>query len=151
MEATQKQKQINQMQDLLTINYDAEAGYKTAAEAVKAGALSDFFKVYSKQRYEFGHDIKNQLRNLGAEIHKGTSIGGDLHNGWVKIKSFFTGKDEDAIITECLDLEKSVVKEYEEILNDKDLDENSKKMLQSHLTRINEAIGKIQELHQLAE
>lgn len=146
-----KQKHINQMQDLLTINYDAETGYKTAAEEVNSEALSDFFKVYSKQRYEFGHDIKNQMRNLGAEIDKGTSIGGDLHNSWVKIKSFFTGHDEDGIISECLDLEKSVVKKYEEILKDKELEEDSRKMLQSHLTRINEAIGKIQELHQLAE
>ena len=146
-----KQKQINQMQDLLTINYDAEEGYKTAAEEVKTTALSDFFKVYSKQRYEFGHEIKNELRSLGAEIVKGTSIGGDLHNSWVKIKSFFTGHDEDGIISECLDLEKSVVKKYEKILKDKNLDDDSRKMLQSHLKRINEAIDKIQELHHIAE
>lgn len=146
-----KQKIINQMQDLLTINYDAEEGYKTAAKAVKTKALSEFFDVYSKQRYEFGHDIKNRLLSLDAEINKGTSIGGDLHNSWVKTKAFFTGNDDDAAITECLDLEKSVIEKYDDVLNDKELGRDTRSMLEDHKKKIQEAAKKIEQLHDIAE
>lgn len=151
METKQKEKLINQLQDLITINYDAEEGYKTASEEVKSKALGDFFEVYSKQRYEFGHDIKQKLHSLNAEISKGTSIGGDLRNSWIKIKSFFTGHDDDAMIEACLDLEKAVIAEYDDVLRDEELSSDTRNMLQDHKKKIQEAVERINKLHDITE
>ena len=51
----------NKLNELLEKNYDAEAGYKKAAENAKSKSLSLFFNRKSEERRAFGHEIKNEL------------------------------------------------------------------------------------------
>lgn len=149
MKATQKQ--IDELNDLLTRNYDAEKGFALAAEEVKDQALQDFFKVYSKQRNKFGHDIKDQIVALGGKVDKGTSIAGDIHRGWMDLKGLLTGHDEDAIINECIRGESVALEDYKRVMEDESLDKDTRILVRSHHTKIQEAVSKIKELHQILE
>lgn len=149
MNATKKQ--IDELNDLLTRNYDAEKGYANAAEEVNDEALKDFFLSYSKQRNKFGHEIKDQINKLGGEIHKGTSLAGDIHRGWMDLKGLLTGHDEDAIINECIRGENTALADYKKVMDDESLDSETREVIRSHHQKIQEAILKIKELHQILE
>lgn len=43
----------NRLNELLERTYDAEKGFKQAAENVKNPVIKEFFEKRSKQRYEF--------------------------------------------------------------------------------------------------
>lgn len=47
---------ISKLNELLEKNYDAEKGYKKAAEDIKNAQLQDFLQSHSQQRYDFGHE-----------------------------------------------------------------------------------------------
>ena len=66
----------NKLNELLKKNYDAEAGYKQAAENVKNSQLKSYFENRAKDRYDFGHQLKNEIKSFGQEPDKGTSISG---------------------------------------------------------------------------
>ena len=55
------EKIVNILNELLTKNYDAERGYKEAAEKVQNISLKGYFENQSKNRYDFGHEIKSLI------------------------------------------------------------------------------------------
>ena len=52
------EKMSNKLNELLEKNYDAEKGYKKAAENVENTKLKQFFNEQAQKRYDFGHEIK---------------------------------------------------------------------------------------------
>src|SRR5690606_2428817 len=126
-------------------------GYARAAEEVNDEALKDFFLAYSKQRNKFGHEIKDQLKKLGGEIDKGSSIAGDLHRGWMDLKGLLTGHDEDAIINECIRGESTALADYKRVMEDESLNNETREVIRSHHQKIQEAVAKIKELHHILE
>ena len=59
------------LNELLEKNYDAEAGYKNAAEKVANPALKNYLLSRAQDRYDFGHELKEELRQMGQEPDKG--------------------------------------------------------------------------------
>ncbi|HBY70238.1 MAG: hypothetical protein CMC07_00490 [Flavobacteriaceae bacterium] len=119
-------KRIN---DLLEKNYDAEKGYKKAAEIVDNNKLQQFFKEQAQNRYDFGHKLKSEIKNFGENPDKGGSTTGDLHRTWMDIKSTFTSNDEEAILKEVEKGEQAAVEEYNEVINDTTLPPTTKDIL----------------------
>ncbi|MGA8853430.1 MAG: PA2169 family four-helix-bundle protein, partial [Christiangramia sp.] len=66
------------LNELLEKNYDAEKGYKLAAEKVKNQQLKSFFSKRAQERYDFGHELKSEIKNFGEDPDKGTSVKGDV-------------------------------------------------------------------------
>jgi len=119
-------KRIN---DLLEKNYDAEKGYKKAAEIVDNTKLKQFFKEEAQNRYDFGHQLKGEIQNFGETPDKGGSTKGTMHRTWMDIKSTFTSNDEEAILNEVEKGEQAAVEEYNEVINDTTLPPTTKKIL----------------------
>ena len=86
--------------DLLEKNYDAEKGYKKAAEIVDNNKLKQFFNEQAQNRYDFGHQLKSEIENFGETPDKGGSTKGSMHRTRMDTKSTFTSKDEQAILNE---------------------------------------------------
>lgn len=139
------------LNELLERNYDAEKGYKKAAEDIDNSLLKDFFRDYSGQRYNFGHELKDEIVKLGGEPEKGSSTKGDLHRTWIDLKSIVTGKDTEAVINECIRGEKKALEDYEEALRRTDLPATSREVVQRQHDRIQNAVNRLNQLENLAD
>lgn len=138
------EKMSNKLNELLTKNYDAEKGYKKAAEIVDNVKLKQFFENEAQKRYDFGHELKSEIRNYGETPDKGTSFTGDAHRAWMDIKTTFTSNDEEAILAEVIKGEKAAVDEYTDIIHDTTLPPTTKSILSSHVTNIKTALQSAQ-------
>jgi uncharacterized protein (TIGR02284 family) len=110
----------NNLNELLTRTYDAEKGYKEAAEKVENPTIKKFFEERAQERYNFGHELKTEIKAFGQEPDKGGSFKGTLHRNWMNLKSFFNSNDEEAMLNEVERGEKEAIETYSDILNDKD-------------------------------
>ena len=114
--ATDSEKAISTLNDLIETCRDGEKGFRTAAENVKGAELKTLFSRFSQQRAQCAAELQNEVRRLGGDPEKSGSAVGAIHRGWMDIKSAVTGKADRAIITECERGEDSSVKNYEEAL-----------------------------------
>ena len=130
------------LNSLLEKNYDAEAGYKKAAEDVKNPTLKTYFQSRAQDRYNFGHEIKEEIRSYGKEPEKGTSLTGDLHRAWMDLKSAFSSDKEEAILEEAIRGEKAAVKDYNEIINDREVPPSTSNLLIKQRNSVEEALIK---------
>lgn len=112
---------VEGLNDLLEKNYDAEAGYKNALENTESPRLKAFFISKADQRYEFGHQIKAEIKKLGGTPDKGTSITGDLHRAWIDFKTALSFNDDESILEECERGEEACLEEYNEFLTENTL------------------------------
>jgi len=140
---------IGKLNKLLKRCYDSEKGYQQAAKNVSNGSLKETFTVISDKRYQYGHEIKAEIKRLGGEPIKGTSLEGDLHRTWISIKSTFTGGDEEAILKECEKGEESMVEDYQEVLNTVDLPEETEKLIKMQAEGVKSDLNKMRNLEQI--
>jgi uncharacterized protein (TIGR02284 family) len=138
------------LNSLLTKNYDAEAGYKLAKEKVDSTRLQNFFDEQQKERYNFGHELKEEIRSFGEEVDKGTSIKGDVHRTWMNIKSTFTSDNEEAILEEAVRGEKTAVEEYNSIINETTLPPSTKNVLIKHRDNILNSLTRVTAMEEIA-
>ncbi|QNJ97199.1 ferritin-like domain-containing protein [Constantimarinum furrinae] len=134
------EKMSNKLNELLEKNYDAEKGYKKAAEIVENPQLKSFFKDQAQNRYDFGHELKSEIRNYGETPEKSGSFKGATHRTWMDIKSTFTSNDEEAILEEVVKGEKAAKEEYNEVINDTTLPPTTQSILSKHKESIDAAI-----------
>ena len=110
----------NKLNELLERTYDAEKGFKQAAEKVDNKTIKQFFMDRAKQRYDFGHELKAEIKAFGQSPEKGGSAKGTLHRSWVDFKSLFSNNNEEAMLEEVNRGEKEAIETYNDILHDKE-------------------------------
>lgn len=137
---------VDVLNHLLERNYDAEKGYKKAAEDIENSLLKDFFKDYSGQRYSFGHEIKEEIRQMNGEPDKGSSVKGDLHRTWIDVKSLLTGKDDEAVVKECIRGETTALEDYEDALRRNDLPPSTRQVVQRQHDQIQGAVNRLNQI-----
>ena len=137
---------IDAVNDLITVNYDGERGYKEAAEDVTDARLKAWFKEYAQQRYDFGHELKSELAVLGGKPDKGTSLKADIHRIFIDLKSAIAGNDEAAVIDECIRGEENAIERYDKALQHDALPANVRTVVARQRNQIQAALGKIQDL-----
>lgn len=142
---------VGVLNDLLERNYDAEKGYKKAAEDIDNSLLKDFFRDYSGQRYNFGHELKDEIRKLGGEPDKGSSVKSDIHRAWIDVKSILTGKDTEAVVSECIRGEQKALEDYEDALRRPDLPPTSREVVQRQHDRIQNAVNRLNQIEKIAD
>lgn len=108
----------NKLNELLERTYDAEKGYKEAADNVNNKQIKTFFENKAKQRYNFGHELKAEIKTFGQQPEKGGSTTGSLHRNWMNIKNLLTMNEEEAMLQEVERGEKAAIDSYDDILKD---------------------------------
>ena len=131
------------LNDLLTKNYDTEAGFNLAAEKVDNRELKDFFIMKAQKRNEFGHQIKNEIRTYGEDPDKGTSIKGDAHRGWMNLKTAFSNNNEEAILEEIIKGEKKAIDEYNDILKEENIPSTTHNVLEMQRNNIQTTLQEV--------
>ncbi|WP_412561264.1 ferritin-like domain-containing protein [Winogradskyella sp. MIT101101] len=139
----------NKLNALLEKTYDAEKGFKKAAENVDNPSLKAYFENKAQERYNFGHELKKEIRSFNQDVDKGGSLTGTVHRAWMDLKSLFSSDDEESMLEEAIRGEKAAVNEYEEILKETSLPLSTKSILQSQKNIINEGLTKINALEDI--
>lgn len=147
--STYTEKVGNKLNDLLEKTYDAEKGFKKASENVNNPSLKTYFRNKAQERYNFGHELKTEIRSFNQDVDKGGSLTGKAHRAWMDVKNLFSGDNEESMLEEAIRGEKAAVSEYEDVLSETSLPLSTKSVLQSQKNIINEGLTKINALEDL--
>lgn len=139
----------NKLNALLEKTYDAEKGFKKAAENVENPSLKSYFKNKAQERYNFGHELKKEIRSFNQDVDKGGSLTGTAHRAWMDVKSLFSNDDEESMLEEAIRGEKAAVNEYDEVIKETSLPLSTKSILQSQKNIINEGLNRINKLEDI--
>ena len=140
----------NKLNDLLEKTYDAEKGFKKAAENVEHSALKNYFNSKAQERYNFGHELKEEIRSFGQEVDKGGSVTGAAHRTWMDVKALFSGDDEESMLEEAIRGEKSAIDEYQDVLNETSLPSSTQRLLSTQKNQIESGLSRIKTLEDLS-
>lgn len=138
------------LNDLLEKTYDAEKGFKKAAENTENPALKSYFNGKAQQRYDFGHALKSEIKSFGQEVDKGDSLTGKAHRAWMDVKALFSSENEEAMLEEAIRGEKSSVEEYCDVLEDTSLPSSTSNLLKTQKQTIESGLSTIKTLEDLS-
>lgn len=120
---------IDTLNDLTEILKDGEHGFRTAAKDVKAPELARIFERYATQRAEFASTLQAHVVSLGAKVEKSGSLTGDLHRGWINLKAALSSNEPHAVLVEAERGEDAAVEHYRKALDQGDLDQPTRDLL----------------------
>lgn len=127
------------LNNLLEKNYDAEKGYQDAAERIENPTMKDFLQEQAQKRYDFGHEIKTEIKNYGEEPDKGGSAKGTVHRAWMDLKAAVTSSSEEQVMEEVQRGEQSAINEYNEVISETSLPPSVQQILTKQRDQIVEA------------
>lgn len=142
------EKIAGRLNDLLEKNYDTEKSYRYAAENVQDPQLKSYFNERAQERYDFGHDLKSEIRNFGVTPEQGSSIEGDVQRSWMNLKTTFSGNKEEAVLKETIRGEKAAVDEYNEVIKSEEIPPSTQNTLMKQRNAITAALNKVKSLEQ---
>ncbi|PZW41499.1 uncharacterized protein (TIGR02284 family) [Mesonia algae] len=134
-----KKEIANNLNQLLEKNYDAEKGYKDAADKVQNTRMKQFLEEQAQLRYDFGHQIKSEIKAFDGEVDKGGSVKGSMHRAWMDLKSAVTSDKEENVMEEVQRGEQSAIEEYNEVINKSNLPATTKDVLTQQRDKIQQA------------
>jgi uncharacterized protein (TIGR02284 family) len=105
---------IDQLNQLVHINRDAETGLLAAAENVKNSELETLFSGYAKQHAKFVGELEEEIKRLGGDFSDSGTFGGTLHRGWMDLKSTLSGHSAASLLASCESGERSAEVAYSE-------------------------------------
>jgi uncharacterized protein (TIGR02284 family) len=104
------------LNDLIETLKDGELGFTTAADDAKSPELKALFLEYALQRSEFAAKLQRQVEEMGEKAEDSGSLAGDLHRGWIELKSAVSVREDLAVLQECERGEDTAVKAYSDAL-----------------------------------
>ncbi|MBQ4820557.1 PA2169 family four-helix-bundle protein [Aquimarina sp. MMG016] len=139
----------NKLNDLLEKTYDAEKGFKKAAENVEHSSLKNYFNQKAQERYDFGHELKNEIKAFSQDVDKGGSVTGSAHRAWMDVKSFLSIDNEESMLEEAIRGEKASVDEYNDVLSETSLPASTQSILAKQKQKIESGLSTIKRLEDL--
>ena len=137
------------LEGLLIRTHDAEEGFKKASEKTEHLGLKAYFKTKSGQRKEFAEELAEEIKALGGEYKKGTSLEGHAHRAWMDIKTLFSSHDAEAMLEAAITGEKKAVKDYEDAIYDSATPPSIVSILKEQLSKIQSGLNTIKTLENL--
>ena len=145
------EKLVDNLQELLEKNYDAEKGFTKAMKDAKNNNLKKFLQQQALQRNRFATELDQQIRNLNETPKESGSFTGDLHRTWIDIKSAVAGNTDEAVLEECIRGEKASWNEYEEKLKENNFPPTISNVLQKQASEIHTTLNSVKTLEDLAD
>lgn len=136
---------VSVLNDLIDTCEDGIHGFRAAADAVKNPAAKALF-ASRLPRIELGErELKAEVRRLGGDPDKSGTVAGTLHRGWINLKSAVTGKNEEAIVMECVRGEEHATHVYEDALQ-KDLPAETRTIIERQYRGVVENLERVRAL-----
>ncbi|MDO6761460.1 PA2169 family four-helix-bundle protein [Tamlana sp. 2_MG-2023] len=131
----------NKLNELLIKNYDAEKGYLNAAETVESPALKMFFKKRAIERGDFAKALRIEILRYGQIPEDGGSFKGAVYRNWTTLRTLLASNDVEIVLKEAIRGEEESLKEYDEILKDRNMPPSIDIMLNNQRKAIQAAIN----------
>jgi uncharacterized protein (TIGR02284 family) len=97
---------------------DAERGFRTASEQVKAPELKRLFLELADQRRAFAADLLPHAQRLGgAAVSDGTGAA-TLHRAWIQVRGRLAADPDRAVLEEAARGERFAVAAYDDAVHD---------------------------------
>ncbi|MCY7352581.1 MAG: PA2169 family four-helix-bundle protein [Cytophagaceae bacterium] len=109
---------VEELNDLIEINYDRERGYLKAADDIEDTDLKPLFRSLSEDSAKFASELSEFVRKLHGEPATGQTVSGKLHQVWLDVKAAVTGRDRDAVIGSAQFGDNSAVESYDDLLEE---------------------------------
>lgn len=97
----EKEKIIEVLNSLITINNDRIEGYETASEETEELDLKALFAQFILTSQKCKRELVMEVNALGGEVAEGTKTSGKFFRVWMDVKSALRGKDRKAILSSC--------------------------------------------------
>jgi uncharacterized protein (TIGR02284 family) len=122
---------------LLRASRDAEQGYLQAADLVAEPALVQLFADKALQRARFAEELKDRIRTLRGDPDKdgGTPMG-EAHRAWMSTRAESSTSETHAILAEVERGEDMSVRAYREALAERELDQQTRTLVQQHYEQV---------------
>lgn len=134
---TMAQHPIDDLNHLIEINKDAEAGFYNAAKNVKNTELETLFAGYAQQHAKFAGELQGEIKRLGSSYAESGTLGGAAHRGWMDLKSALSGHSAAAMLSSCESGEESAEIAYADAA-DANPTGQTHTLLEKHLQQIKE-------------
>ncbi|NNE77952.1 MAG: PA2169 family four-helix-bundle protein [Pricia sp.] len=148
---TKNRKLVDQLEEILEKNRDAERGYSKAAENADSRSLQSYFRKKSQERKTFNDELKRELVATYDEIDDDGSFTGTMHRAWMDIKNFFSGNSDESMLEEAIRGDKAAVEEYEEVLKKEALPMQVSTIIRNQMMKIRTDLNNIQSLEDLED
>ena len=116
-----KEKSIEVLNSLITINNDRIEGYETASKETEEHDLKTLFTQFISTSQKCKQELVGEVHKLGGEVAEGTKTSGKFFRTWMDVKAALTGKDRKAILNSCEYGEDKALEVYNDALEN-DLD-----------------------------
>ncbi|MGB3608294.1 ferritin-like domain-containing protein [Psychroserpens sp.] len=137
------EKTENKLNDLLEKAYDAQKGFKKVAEHVDSSSLKSFFSDKARERSNHINELTSALRKKGMDVTDNDgSTTGSLHRTWIDVKAFFSMDDDESMLEEVRNGEKAAMEDYEDALEDCEVDNSIRDILVKQKNEIQASYNK---------
>jgi uncharacterized protein (TIGR02284 family) len=136
-----------ELDTLLKLNLDAAEGYAYAAEEIENENFKNFLSTYAKQRQKYAAEIKEHMIESGFQVDYDTTLLGDIHKGFIKLKESMNSNSDNELVAECIRGEQESQSMYEKTLKQNTLPQHLQKMALKHLNKTRAAESTLREIH----
>jgi uncharacterized protein (TIGR02284 family) len=147
---TNDDKAILVLNDLLLAARDAEKGFQLATNHVRDRDLVEFFAALVLQRAKFQKDLDHRIRTLRAVPAQPANPAAALHRAWMGLVTALESNETHAVLTECERGEDVSVTAYREALAERDLDLQTRGLIQSQYELVQAAHDRLRQLRDSA-
>ena len=131
------------LNDLIEINNDRVAGYNKAAVQTSDEDLRSLFAKLAAQSGQFAGELRQRVMAEGDEPEEGTTIRGKIYRAWMGVKATFSGKDRKSVLESCEFGEDAAQRAYESALEEDDLSNDVRQLLEQQKATLREAHDKV--------
>ena len=111
---TENDKRLSDLVHLVEVNTNSEEGFLNAAKNIRNSELENQLIDYARQHARFAAEIQQEVVRLGGNPPEHGTASGEVHRGWMDLKSALTGNSAGAILSSCESGEDSALGAYDQ-------------------------------------
>lgn len=142
----ENEKSVENLNQLLGKNFEAEHTYKKAAENIESIVLKNFFLFQAAKRAKFGTELATEILGLGGDPVKSGSTLEALKDKWLDVINAVSKNNEEVILKTCLAADKENLEEYNSVLKAQHPKTSASEMLEQQKKSIETTLTKIKNL-----
>lgn len=132
---------VQNLQQLLVKNYDADKGIRKALKEAKNQNLKDYFKKEALRHHRYATELDRIIHSLNATpLEEGSAVG-RFHRIWMDIILTVSGNDDQNIIAETKRGQKATIREYEEKLKSEKIPSRIAEILKKQLDELKASLS----------
>jgi len=134
------------LNDLIEINNDRVAGYNKASVQTSDEDLRSLFAKFATQSSQFAGELRQRVMAEGDEPEEGTTIRGKIYRTWMGVKATFSGHNRKSVLESCEYGEDAAQRAYESALEEDELSNDVRQLLEQQKATLREAHDKVKKL-----